>query len=102
MADKTINLDAPNQWSQAAVQALIERLYETRRRAEAMGIKSPVFVLPCRNDKARQELEEAIYRYYILKYGVGSTATQVKDSFYAGGDSLMHFDFGVTLALMNV
>lgn len=97
MSDITINLS--KDWNTKAVEALLHRLYVTRRRCNAIGIDHPAFVIPCRNEEARANLEKAIYAYYITKFGGKLLPC---DQSIVEGDSIFHFDFGVTLVLMNV
>lgn len=98
--DKIINLEGKNAWSPEAIKALMERLYEVKRRCQGIGIQQPVFVLPCNNEEQRWQFEDAIYRYFYQLYGKDKMY-QVKNSASDPKHMIVQFSMGVTVVLME-
>lgn len=96
-----MTIDLTTNWNEAAIKALIDRLYVVGRRCQAVGRDKVAFVLPSRNKEARQKLETEIIRHFALTYGASLGGI---DPLHSGEEeTIIHFpNRNVTLILMDV
>lgn len=93
-------------WSFEAIEALVARLYECRRKWQETGLRGePVFVLPSRNTADRHDLVTCLFAYFETKYGIQkvTTGNLLEIQAQLPNVSFIHFPApNVTLCLMDV